>query len=304
LIDLLAGPDGVDATRRIMASAPCAILLVTGSVQVNSATVFEAIGHGALDVVEMTASGTRTLKESAAPLLAKLATISRLIGERDAARRALGFCNNAPSTLHPRVLVAIGASAGGPAAVAAVLRSLPKDFPAAIVVIQHLEVRFAAGMAEWLGRQSVVPVAVATEGERPVAGRVLLAGTSDHLALKSAQRVGYTPEPRHASYRPSIDVFFQSVSRRWRGDVVGILLSGMGSDGALGLKALRDRGHHTIAQDQASSAVYGMPKAAAALNAAVDILPLDRIASRLIDVVVDEFSKGTRRSMSASVAAR
>jgi two-component system, chemotaxis family, response regulator WspF len=93
LIDLLAGLDGVDATRRIMASAPCAILIVTGSLHINGATVFEAIGHGALDVVEMPASSTRTLQESAAPLLVKLATISRLIGERDAARRALAFCS-------------------------------------------------------------------------------------------------------------------------------------------------------------------------------------------------------------------
>jgi two-component system response regulator WspF len=80
-------------------------------------------------------------------------------------------------------------------------------------------------------------------------------------------------------------VFFESVSRLWRGDAVGVLLTGMGSDGALGLKALRDRGHHTIAQDRATSAVYGMPKAAAALNAAVDVLPMERIGARLAEVV-------------------
>ena len=102
--------------------------------------------------------------------------------------------------------------------------------------------------------------------------------------MKTPERLGYTDEPRHYAYRPSVDVFFQSVSRLWRGDVVGVLLTGMGRDGALGLKALRDRGHHTIAQDESSCAVYGMPKAAAALNAAVDILALDRIAARVQDV--------------------
>ena len=137
-----------------------------------------------------------------------------------------------------------------------------------------------------LSQQSTLPVMVAREGESPAVGRVLLAGTSDHLALKAAHRLGYTPEPRDYFYRPSVDVFFESVSRLWGGDAVGVLLTGMGTDGALGLKALRDRGYHTIAQDRATSAVYGMPKAAAALNAAVDVLPMERIAARLVDVVV------------------
>ena len=95
----------------------------------------------------------------------------------------------------------------------------------------------------------------------------------------------YTPEPRDYAYRPSVDVFFQSVSRLWPAQAVGVLLTGMGRDGAVGLKALRNQGHHTIAQDEASSAVYGMPKAAAALNAAVEILPISRIAASVVSEV-------------------
>ena len=169
---------------------------------------------------------------------------------------------------------------------ATLLRALPKDFPAAIVIVQHVDEQFAAGMAEWLDRESALPVRVAREGDRPAAGSVLLAGTSDHLALKTIDRLGYTAEPIDYVYRPSVDVFFQSVSRMWRGDAVGVLLTGMGRDGALGLKALRNRGHHTIAQDQATSAVYGMPKAAATLDAAVDILPTDRIAPKLMEILM------------------
>jgi chemotaxis response regulator CheB len=285
LMGLLAGTDGIEATRRIMASAPCAIVIVTGSVQVNAARVFEAMGHGALDVVNLPALDAHDVRNSAAPLLAKLATVARLIGEKKASRRARAPDNGTSPTLRQHPLIAIGASAGGPAALAAVLRGLPKDFPAAIVVIQHVEAQFAGGMADWLSQQSAVPVMLATEGECPAVGRVLLAGTSDHLALKGANRLGYTAEPRDYLYRPSVDVFFESASHLWRGGVVGVLLTGMGSDGALGLKALRNRGHYTIAQDRATSAVYGMPKAAAALNAAIDILPLERIASRVIDVV-------------------
>jgi len=182
-------------------------------------------------------------------------------------------------------LVAIGASAGGPAALAVVLKGLPRDFSAAVVIIQHVDMQFASGMAEWLSQHSALPVRVAVEGDRVVAGRVLIAGTQDHMKLMAADRIGYTPDPREYVYRPSVDVFFQSVSQHWRGRAVGVLLTGMGRDGAIGLKALRDKGFHTIAQDEASSVVYGMPKAAANLEAAVDILPMADIASRLIDVL-------------------
>jgi chemotaxis response regulator CheB len=110
-----------------------------------------------------------------------------------------------------------------------------------------------------------------------------LAGTDDHLIFKSKDRLGYTAEPREHAYRPSVDVFFESLSAHWAGNAVGVLLTGMGRDGAKGLKNMRSKGYYTIAQDEATSAVYGMPKAAALLGAAVDVLPLDRIAARLVD---------------------
>ncbi len=279
LLDMAHGTDGVEVTRRIMAAAPCAILIVTDSVYRNAARVFDAMGQGALDAVDMPASGSG---EDAAALLSRLATIARLVGETSAPGTAPV---DGRSALHGQTLIAIGASTGGPAAVAEVLRGLPSDLPAAIVVIQHVDAQFAAAMADWLSEQSAIPVSVAEEGARLTHGRALLAGTVDHLALKSAERLGYTPEPCRCVYRPSVDVFFDSVSRLWHGDVVGVLLTGMGADGAIGLKGLRNRGHHTIAQDQGSCAVYGMPRAAAGLNAAVEILPVRRIASRLIAVV-------------------
>lgn len=182
-------------------------------------------------------------------------------------------------------LVAIGVSEGGPPALVALLRDLPADFPGALIVVQHVDAPFALGAAGWLREQVARPVRVAVDGERVTAGTVLLAGRSDHLVLTSSDRVGYTCEPRHAACHPSIDVFFHSVIAQWRGDAVGVLLTGMGRDGAAGLKAMRTHGLYTIAQDEASCAVYGMPKAAAALDAAVDILPLDLIASRLIDAL-------------------
>jgi two-component system response regulator WspF len=139
-------------------------------------------------------------------------------------------------------------------------------------------------MVDWLNRDSPLPVRIAKEGDRPASGTVLVAGTNDHLMFKAAERMGYEPQPLEQLYRPSVDVFFASVAALWLGPAVGVVLTGMGRDGALGLKTLRDKGHHTIAQDHATSAVYGMPQAAAALGAAVDILPLDRIAPRLAQI--------------------
>jgi two-component system response regulator WspF len=170
---------------------------------------------------------------------------------------------------------------------ALLLRDLPKEFPAAVVIVQHVDEQFAVGMAAWLNEGTALTVRAAGEGDDLTPGTVLLAATKDHLTLKTPNQVGYTSAPADYVYRPSVDVFFHSACRLWRGDIVGVLLTGMGRDGALGLKALRDHGHYTMAQDQSTSAVYGMPKAAAMINAAVDILPADGIASKLMEMLRD-----------------
>jgi two-component system response regulator WspF len=284
LMDLLMpGMDGVEATRRIMTATPCPILLVTVSIDAQVARVFDAMGHGALDAVDAPALGTGDPQAGAAPLLRKIAAIGRLINDSPAAS-ASTVRSTEPARTRPW-LVAIGASAGGPAAIAAVLEGLPADFPASVIVVQHVDEQFVPGMAAWLREHSALPVLLAQEGDSPTPGTVLVAATGDHLVLKAPDRLGYTCEPRDYVYRPSVDVFFRSVNEVWRGHAVGVLLTGMGRDGAQGLKALRVRGHHTIAQDRPTSAVYGMPKAAAAIGAAVDILPLSRIAPRVVEAV-------------------
>jgi two-component system response regulator WspF len=277
--------DGVEATRRIMAATPCAILVVTVNVGANASRVFEAMGHGALDAVNTPELGAHDLRENAAPLLAKIDTIGKMIRDGNGKAKARVRSAGASTALGGNWLLAIGASAGGPAALAKLLSGLPKSLSATVVVIQHVDEQFAPGMADWLNQHSRLPVRIAKEGDCPAPGSVLLAATADHLTLKSANRLGYTPVPREYVYRPSVDVFFQSVSRLWPGETVGVLLTGMGRDGAVGLKALRNIGCHTIAQDQASSAVYGMPKAAATLGAAVEILALERIAPRLAELI-------------------
>ncbi len=289
LMDLIMpGINGVEATRRIMAGTPCAILIVTVNVGANATDVYEAMGYGALDAVDTPALGSQNPRASAVHLLAKIDSIGKLIDTRnDTLRMAKLVLASVPPSDEGR-LVAIGASAGGPAALATLLSGLPMGFAAAIVIVQHVDAQFVAGLADWLSEQASRPVRVAQQGDRPTSGSVLLAGTGDHLILTAEGRLGYTREPSDYVYRPSVDVFFNSVRRFWPFEAVGVLLTGMGRDGAAGLKALRDKGCHTIAQDEASSAVYGMPRAAAALNAAVDILALEQIAPKLVDICARE----------------
>jgi two-component system, chemotaxis family, response regulator WspF len=285
LMDLIMpGMDGAEATRRIMASTPCPILVVTAVVDGHPERVFEALGAGALDAVKTPVLGA-TDSRGPALLLEKIDMLGRQI---DDPTRTQNFpsLSGSTSVVLRNPLVAIGASAGGPIALMEVLSSLPEDFPAAIVIIQHLDVQFTQGLVDWLNLHSRLPVRLACEGDKPTTGTVLLASTADHLVLFNANTMGYTPDPVAAIYRPSVDVFFQSVVKHWRGKVVGVLLTGMGRDGAKGLKALREAGNHTITQNRATSTVYGMPKAAVALEAAVEILPLNQIGPALQKVFV------------------
>jgi len=287
LMDLIMPEmDGVEATRRIMTNSPCAIVVVTASVNDHVSKVFEAMGAGALDAVNTPVIGQPGNLEGAKSLLAKIETIRRLIGPNGGSKAGSGTdVINRPEVFKHDRLVVIGASAGGPAALAKVLSDLPADFPAAVAIIQHVDVQFAQGLADWLGGHTSLRVRLAEEGDRPEAGTVLLAGREHHLILTTSRRWGYMRAPVDCPHRPSVDVCFQSVSQHWKDLVVGVLLTGMGRDGAAGLKSLRKRGHRTIAQDQATSAVYGMPKAAADTDAATEILALDKIGPRVANIV-------------------
>ena len=268
--------DGVEATRRIMLESPCAILVVTSCMSKNLSKVFDAMSAGALDVVNTPVPGG----DGCDQLLAKIALIGKLIGPVPAPAAAEVPGRN-PSAVPVPFLIAIGASTGGPQAVAEALSLVPAGCTAAIVIIQHVDKYFTQGFASWLGEKTSIPVELAREGERPQAGRALLACTNDHLVIAPDITLRYTPEPKDYSFRPSVDVFFSSLAANWPAVGAAVLLTGMGRDGAAGLLSLRRKGWHTIAQDQATSLVYGMPKAAAELNAAKEILPLGSIATYL-----------------------
>ncbi len=149
------------------------------------------------------------------------------------------------------------------------------------MVIQHLDRHFAPGLADWLGKQIALPVRLARDGDVPEPGVVLLPSREDHLVLNLHGTLSYTADPKDYVYRPSIDAFFKSVAVHWKSSAAGVLLTGMGRDGAQGLKKMREAKFLTIAQDQKTSAVYGMPKAAAELGAAKQIMPLSEIGPTL-----------------------
>lgn len=285
--------DGVEATRRIMAEAPRPILVVTASVSQAIDKVYQAMGYGALDAVDAPVLDGEGPLAADAALLRKIATIGKLTGKlpsgvlegRPPPGRAWG-CIGEP-------LVLLGASTGGPFAVAEILSALPESWEVPIILVQHVDRDFASGMSSWLTDFTGRRVDLIAEGDRPARGKVLMAATSDHLRFDAGGQLHYGPEPTSACYRPSIDVFFESAARCWLGMGAAVLLTGMGRDGAKGLLALRRAGWRTIAQDEASSVVWGMPRAAVELGAAELVAPLDHIAGAIVDRIA-QFAAGAQ----------
>ena len=280
---IMPGMNGAETTRQIMHSSPCPILLVTSSVNSNSSLVFEAMGYGALDAINTPVLTARYTDRNNEPLLKKIAMLNALSQTmKPALHLQKKDEKGSSSKLENEAIIVIGSSSGGPQALAALLQEIPGDFPTPIVIVQHVDEQFAIGLADWLSTLSNIPVRIAKEGERPKPGTVFLAGSRHHLVLSENGCFHYTPNPKETPYRPSVDVFWNSLEKHWMGRVTAILLTGMGKDGAESMLKLRQSGAYTIAQDEQSCAVYGMPKAAVALGAAVDILPIDKIANSLL----------------------
>ena len=279
---VMPGLDGVEATRQIMKQCPCAILMVSVSIEKYAAKVFQAMGYGALDAVN-TPVFSQEQKDISSGLHKKIATIARLIGKSSHRQSPLIAESKIPYQGKPfPPLIAIGASTGVPQALVTILSQLPPDINASIAIIQHIDAEFAPDFAKWLNQQVAIPVELATPGCFPEAGKIIVAGTNNHLVISPNLSFAYQSQHQDCVYHPSIDVFFKSLANYWQGRGVGVILTGMGRDGAAGLKAMRDKGWHTIAQNHQTCIVYGMPKAAVELKAAVEILPIKAITSQII----------------------
>jgi two-component system chemotaxis response regulator CheB len=200
----------------------------------------------------------------------------RLAGVRPATAPSPAGRSNAPR------IVGIGASTGGPPVLQTILSALPRDFPAPVLIVQHIARGFLPGMVEWLGQTTGLQVRVAAHGAIASAGHVYIAPDDFHMGVSSSGQLILTREPADNGLRPSVSTLFRSLADNIGGGAVGVLLTGMGRDGADELKRLRDRGALTIAQDRESSVVHGMPGAAIEMGAAVQVLPADLIAAALI----------------------
>lgn len=276
--------NGVEATHQIMQKSPCVILIVTASIKSHSAMVFEAMGYGARDVVKTPRLGTDN-PQAVRGLLRKMETLVKysIPSTKTIQKRHNSSPLQKPHFTGPYPkLIVIGSSTGGPGALQKILSQLPSEFNAAIVVVQHIDEQFASGLVRWLNQSSKLPVVQAQNGDRPVAGKVLLAGGSQHLLMRPNRSLRYAHEPVDYPHRPSVDVFFHSVADHWKQPGIAILLTGMGKDGADGLGHLHSAKWHTIAESEASCIVFGMPKAAIEQGAAKQILALDQITAYLV----------------------
>jgi two-component system response regulator WspF len=283
LMDLvMPGLNGAETTREILKRCSVAVLVVTASVGTNCSLAFQAMGAGALDVI-----ATPTLNNQAGQeaFLRKIGQIQAIISTAQEPAPSPPVCR--PDDLScggdgtAGRLVAIGCSAGGPTALSEILSSLPPLPDTAVVLVQHIDQRFVGELVEWLTSKSLCPVHLATEDALLRPETVYVSAAAGHLEVHACARLRYTDQPLGLACKPSVDVLFASIVRNWRGRAMGAVLTGMGRDGANGLLQMRARGFLTLAQDQATSAIFGMPKAAAVNGAAAEVLPLRAIAARI-----------------------
>lgn len=285
LLSLELQGEGVsDLTRDLIRAAPCAILLLEGSNASDVSTVFDCLGHGATDVARLPEHPLAAKPEAWAHLRARFATLKTL-ASRD--RSGMVPASEGFDALHVSTppIVALGASTGGPKALATILGAFPEAFPAVVVIVQHLDAHFYQGLSEWLALGSRLPVVAVNAPMSLEAGTVYLAARPEHVVMSPGDRLSFTREWPELVSRPSIDVLFRSLAEIRGARGVAALMTGMGRDGAEGLLALRRSGFYTIAQDAPSSVVYGMPRVAAEIGAATTVLPLDRIGARIVEKV-------------------
>ncbi|MGU3361473.1 chemotaxis-specific protein-glutamate methyltransferase CheB [Methylobacterium sp. M6A4_1b] len=286
----LPGIDGLETTRRIMAERPTPIVVIADSIEDSSLRIsMNALRAGALSVVEKPVATTHAGYDAAASeictqlrIMAAVPVIRRRpIGSEWAGRVATPPASAALRVPEPASVLAIAASTGGPPALARVIGALPASFPLPVLVVQHMGPAFMEGFATWLNGVVGLPVALAREGERAEPGRVYVAPGDRHLELGGGGHLRITDAAPVGGQRPAATALFRSVARHAGTRGLGVLLTGMGEDGALGLLDMRRAGGLTVAEDESTAVVFGMPAAAIRLSAAGTVLPLDRIAAHL-----------------------
>lgn len=285
------GMNGLEFTQQVMARYPRPILVVSAAVKpTDTDRVFPLLEAGAVDVFPKPVGGPEAIAQATEAFIKKVKIVS---GVWVRGRPTKGLVSQVMTeasptsetslTVRPPQLVAIGASTGGPQALQTILSGLPGRFPLPILCVQHISSGFLPGLISWLGAHYQGKVQIARAGELPAPGRVYFPEENTHLVIDRTGRLQLSQEPPLGGHRPSVTVTFRSVAAYYGNAAIGVLLTGMGRDGGEGMQALAQAGALTIAQDEATSVIYGMPKDAVERDAARAILPLTEIAPALIE---------------------
>ena len=297
--------DGITATRKIMQTYPTPIIIVSGSLEKDEVEqTFLAVEAGALAAVQRPPGVEYSgYKEKAGELihLVKLMSEVKMVkrwhfsnkinsgGKTDEiiafdemTSKPISLGRPAPSPEQIQVVV-IGASTGGPPVLRSVLEKLPADFPLPILIVQHITYGFLEGFVEWLNQGSSLPVRIAKQGEKALPGTVYLAPDGYHTKICPDKRIALEKGAAENGHLPSVSSLFKSAAESFGSNVIGVILTGMGKDGAEELKLMREKGGVTIAQDEETSAVYGMPGEAKKNGGALYVLPAPLISQALID---------------------
>jgi len=282
--------DGLEATKQIMAYHPTPILIVSSSVfKQGMDKVFKAISYGALDVIDKSELELVGNKKSGEALISKLKFLTSvpvmdqsLVKFRHE-RSVVDL--RAPKKKVSDKIVAIVASTGGPQALLKILQRLPADFPCGIVIVQHITSGFLSGLVDWLAKECKIRVKIGENSEEIRPGVAYIAPDNFHMRVTERGRISLSDEPANSGHRPSGDVLLESVAKTYGKGGVAAILTGMGRDGAIGMKAIKESQGMTIAQNEKSCVVFGMPNAAIEMNAIDKVLPLESIAEEIVSIV-------------------
>ena len=282
---------GLEALHRIMTECPTPVLLLSSLTSEGADVTLRGLELGAMDFVDKSSvQGHMNLLALTQELQCKVRALASVPRARlESATRALTVPAPRPRPEGRRLdVVVIGTSTGGPPALQTLIPRMPIDLPCAILVVQHMPAGFTRSLAERLDSRSLLPVREAQEGDLVLPGHVLVAPAGVHMKVRRRgpnTRVFLDDEPRAALHRPSVDVLMASVARSYGARCLGIVLTGMGSDGVEGLRAIQAAGGHTIAEHEESCVIYGMPKAALEAGVVDRALPLARIADEILAAV-------------------
>ncbi len=284
--------DGYEAIRRIMAESPVPIVILTSTESdIRLGVTYKGVDSGALMVFGKP-HGLPEDDPGAHELIKVVKAMSdvKVVRRRWPAKNSKPVAKKAPSPSirpsHSYRIVAVGASTGGPPALQTILGDFPTTFPAPVVLVQHISKGFTAGLARWLNETVPIRVVLAKNGELLLPGTVYVAPDDVHLQVTRERRAALLKQNPLDGHRPSVTALFNSVAKHYGAGALGVLLTGMGRDGADGLYAIKQEGGYTIAQDEASSIVFGMPKEAIAMDAALKVLALDAIGRNIRELIL------------------